>query len=74
LQGHPGREGILDPFGVIRCQPVLGLQDGDRARLQLIFRQGFDFPDELRPDRGRRLHTELLLDRRGAWALGSELA
>ena len=39
-QEHSGREGCLDELGVIRQQAVLGLQDADRARLQVAFRQG----------------------------------
>jgi len=58
-QGHPGRERFLYELCVVRRQAVLGLQEGDRARLQVIFRQGFDLLDELRPDRGGLLDTKL---------------
>jgi len=58
LQSYPGRERVLDQLGIIRRQAVLGLQDGCRARLQVIFRR-FDFPDELRRQRGGPLDTEL---------------
>jgi hypothetical protein len=40
LKRHPGGESLLDQFGVIRCQAVLGLQDGDGAGLQVLLLQG----------------------------------
>ena len=40
--GDPGSKGVLDQFGIHHRQTVLGFQDGDRAGLQLILRQGFD--------------------------------
>jgi hypothetical protein len=48
--GHPGRKSLLDQLGVFGRQAVLGLQDGDRAGLQVALRQGFDLLDKLRPD------------------------
>lgn len=74
MRSHPGRERVLDLFGVSRRQAVLGLQDGDRPGLQINFRRGFDLLDELRPDRGGLLDREPFPGQRVGPVTGLELA
>jgi hypothetical protein len=72
LLSHPGREGVLDQFGVIGRQAILGLQDGDRAGLQVvIFHQRFDIQDELVPQRCGIVCAKLFGERSDVWVAGS---
>src|SRR6266853_204374 len=73
-QPHPSRERLLDFFGVIRRQAIFGLQDRDRARLQVSSGKSFDLPNEVHPYGGGLLDTELFPPRRGDRPFGSELA
>jgi len=62
-------------FGVIGREAVLGLQDGDRAGLQVvIFHQRFDIQDELVPQRCGIVCAKLFGERSDVWVAGSGIA
>jgi hypothetical protein len=74
VPSHTGRKGLLHEPCVIRCQAVLGLEDGDRAKPSVLFAwEGFDLLDQLSADRGRLLNAELFPDGRNGRASGSGL-